>query len=82
FDRLEQLCLQAYDQIVGLQLSDLSVDGCLVNQSKTVGTPRFRRRVDQASTSQRGSVSVRARRRLAFAPERAAQRRRRRLELV
>ncbi|MGI8647859.1 MAG: IS5 family transposase [Mycobacteriales bacterium] len=30
FDRLEQLCLQAYDQIVGLKLSDLSVDGCLV----------------------------------------------------
>ncbi len=30
FDQLEQLCLAAYDQIVGLRLENLSVDGCLV----------------------------------------------------
>ena len=30
FDQLEQLCLQAYDQIVGLDLSDVTVDGCIV----------------------------------------------------
>ena len=30
FVSLEQLCLEAYDRIVGLQLHDLSVDGCLV----------------------------------------------------
>lgn len=30
FDRLEQLCLEAYDQIVGLELADVTVDGCLV----------------------------------------------------
>lgn len=30
FATLEQLCLDAYDKIVGLQLNDLSVDGCLV----------------------------------------------------
>ncbi|MDQ2740641.1 MAG: IS5 family transposase [Actinomycetota bacterium] len=30
FERLEQLCLEAYDRIVGLQLQDVSVDGCLV----------------------------------------------------
>jgi transposase len=30
FERLEQLCLDAYDRIVGLQLGDVCVDGCLV----------------------------------------------------
>jgi len=30
FEELEQLCLEAYDKIVGLDLNDLSVDGCLV----------------------------------------------------
>ncbi len=30
FRELEQLCLLAYDQIVGLRLENLSVDGCLV----------------------------------------------------
>jgi len=29
FDRLGQLCLGAYDRIVGLDLTDLSVDGCI-----------------------------------------------------
>jgi len=30
FERLEQLCLEAYDRIVGLDLENLTVDGCLV----------------------------------------------------
>ena len=30
FTRLEQICLNAYDQIVGLDLADLTVDGCIV----------------------------------------------------
>lgn len=30
FAKLEQLCLEAYDRIVGLDLDDLSVDGCIV----------------------------------------------------
>jgi transposase len=30
FAELEQICLDAYDQIVGLELSDLTVDGCIV----------------------------------------------------
>ena len=30
FEQLEQLCLDAYDQIVGLDLSDVTVDGCIV----------------------------------------------------
>ncbi len=29
FDALEQLCLQAYDRIVGLDLAEVSVDGCI-----------------------------------------------------
>lgn len=30
FDALEQLCLEAYDRIVGLELQDVTVDGCIV----------------------------------------------------
>ena len=30
FVQLEQICLDAYDRIVGLGLSDLTVDGCIV----------------------------------------------------
>lgn len=30
FAQLEQLCLEAYDQIVGLDLDNVSVDGCVV----------------------------------------------------
>jgi transposase len=30
FERLEQLCLEAYDRIVGLELEDVTVDGCIV----------------------------------------------------
>ena len=30
FAALEQLCLEAYDQIVGLDLADITVDGCIV----------------------------------------------------
>ena len=30
FERLEQLCLEAYDRIVGLDLEDMTVDGCIV----------------------------------------------------
>jgi hypothetical protein len=30
FTNLEQICLEAYDRIVGLDLADLIVDGCIV----------------------------------------------------
>ena len=30
FKRLEQICLEAYDRIVGLDLENLTVDGCIV----------------------------------------------------
>ena len=30
FATLEQLCLEAYDQIVGLELSEITIDGCIV----------------------------------------------------
>jgi len=30
FDQLEQLCLEAYDQTIGLDLENLTVDGCIV----------------------------------------------------
>lgn len=30
FEQLEQLCLDAYDRIVGLELDKLSVDGCII----------------------------------------------------
>ncbi len=30
FTQLEQICLDAYDKIVGLDLGDITVDGCIV----------------------------------------------------
>jgi hypothetical protein len=30
FEQLAQLCLQAFDRVVGLQLQDLTVDSCIV----------------------------------------------------
>ena len=30
FDELEQICLESYDRINGLDLENLSVDGCIV----------------------------------------------------
>jgi len=30
FTRIEQICLEAYDRIVALDLADLTVDGCIV----------------------------------------------------
>ncbi len=30
FERLEQICLEAYDRVVGLDLDEVTVDGCLV----------------------------------------------------
>lgn len=30
FDQLEQLCLHAYDQMIGLDLENITVDGCVV----------------------------------------------------
>lgn len=30
FETLEQICLEAYDKIVGLDLEDITVDGCIV----------------------------------------------------
>ncbi|WP_150462043.1 transposase [Nesterenkonia ebinurensis] len=30
FEALEQICLEVYDQIVGLDLGDVTVDGCIV----------------------------------------------------
>jgi transposase len=29
FDRLEQVCLEAYDRLVGLELAEVTVDGCI-----------------------------------------------------
>ncbi len=39
FTALEQLCLQAYDRIVGLQLADLVEDGCIVKASVVARPP-------------------------------------------
>ena len=30
FETLEQICLEAYDRIVGLELDNVTVDGCIV----------------------------------------------------
>lgn len=43
FTRLEQLCLDTYDQIIGLELEDIVIDGCIVKPpagAKLPGDPR------------------------------------------
>jgi len=37
FAELEPLCLEAYDRIVGLELGDVSVDGCIVKAPRGPG---------------------------------------------
>lgn len=40
FTRLEHLCLEFYDRIVGLDLENLSVDGCIVKAPRRRGSRR------------------------------------------
>jgi transposase len=57
FTALEQLCLQAYDRIVGLQLADLVVDGCIV-KAPCGGEAAGRSPVDRGKQGTKRSVLV------------------------
>jgi transposase len=55
FDDLEQLCLEAYDRIVGLDLADITVDGCLV-KAPCGGEAAGKSPVDRAKQGTKRSV--------------------------
>lgn len=55
FTRLEQLTLEAYDRLVGLDLSDLTVDGCLV-KAPCGGQAAGRSPVDRGKLGTKRSV--------------------------
>jgi transposase len=57
FAQLEQLCLDAYDRVVGLQLQDLCVDGCLV-KAPCGGEAAGRSPVDRGKQGTKRSVLV------------------------
>jgi hypothetical protein len=55
FHHLEQLCLDAYDRIVGLRLEDLTVDGCVV-KAPCGGEAAGRSPVDRGKQGTKRSV--------------------------
>lgn len=57
FTDLEQICLDAYDQIVGLDLSDLTVDGCIV-KAPCGGEAAGRSPVDRGKQGTKRSLLV------------------------
>ncbi len=57
FDQLEQICLQAYDQIVGLDLSSVAVDGCIV-KAPCGGEAAGRSPVDRGKLGTKRSLLV------------------------
>src|SRR4051812_49914713 len=59
FDRLEQIALEAYDRIVGLDLSDVTVDGCIV-KAPCGGEAAGRSPVDRGKQGTKRSLLVEA----------------------
>lgn len=57
FTRLEQICLDAYDQIVGLDLADVTVDGCIV-KAPCGGEAAGRSPVDRGKQGTKRSLLV------------------------
>ncbi|MFD4422662.1 IS5 family transposase [Agromyces sp. NPDC058484] len=57
FTELEQLCLNAYDQMIGLELENLSVDGCIV-KAPCGGEAAGRSPVDRGKRGTKRSVLV------------------------
>lgn len=57
FDRLEQAALEAYDTVVGLDLSDLVVDGCIV-KAPCSGDNTGKSPVDRAKSGLKRSLLV------------------------
>jgi transposase len=59
FERLEQLCLDAYDRIVGLDLADLTVDGC-ITKAPCGGEAAGKSPVDRGKQGTKRSLLVEA----------------------
>lgn len=57
FDALEQACLEAYDRMIGLDLSNLAVDGCVV-KAPCGGEAAGRSPVDRGKQGTKRSVLV------------------------
>ena len=57
FTRLEQICLEAYDRIVGLDLSEITVDGCIV-KAPCGGEAAGRSPVDRGKQGTKRSLLV------------------------
>ncbi len=57
FTKLEQACLDAYDRIIGLELGDVSVDGCLV-KAPCGGDAAGRSLVDRGKLGTKRSLLV------------------------
>ena len=57
FQQLEQLCLEAYDRIVGLDLADVCVDGCIV-KAPCGGQAAGKSPVDRGKQGTKRSVLV------------------------
>lgn len=59
FERLEQIALEAYDRIVGLDLGDVTVDGCIV-KAPCGGEAAGRSPVDRGKQGTKRSLLVEA----------------------
>ena len=57
FFQLEQICLEAYDRIIGLDLADLTVDGCIV-KAPCGGEAAGRSPVDRGKQGTKRSLLV------------------------
>ena len=57
FQQLEQLCLESYDRIVGLDLAEMSVDGCIV-KAPCGGEAAGKSPVDRGKQGTKRSVLV------------------------
>lgn len=57
FEHLEQICLESYDRIVGLELDNLSIDGCIV-KAPCGGDAAGKSPVDRGKQGTKRSVLV------------------------
>ena len=56
-ERLRQICLEAYDRLIGLELSEVAVDGC-VTKAPCGGEKARRSRVDRGKRGIKRSMAV------------------------
>jgi hypothetical protein len=56
-ERLRQICLEAYDRLIGLELSEVAVDGC-VTKAPCGGQKAGRSPVDRGKRGPKRSMAV------------------------